>query len=145
MSADFSSVHRARPRTMALAMFTGSRPSGQLANKRLLSRRGLQLLAKGVTSGESTTDRMTLRSYMHWDGGGCPQATIARVKCSPSEHLVKTALLESAPVKPTLGRQVGERAQHQKVSGTNCQKRSRYYRASKPWRCRTGLPPCLLS
>lgn len=58
-SADFSSVCRARPRTVALAMPMGSRPSGELANKSLLSRRGLQLLAKGVTSAESTTDHMT--------------------------------------------------------------------------------------
>lgn len=95
MSADFSSVHRARPRTVALAMPMGSRPSGQLANTRLLLRSGLRLLAKGVAFADSTTDHMTLRSHMRWDRGGCPQATIARVKYSP---LVKTALLESAPV-----------------------------------------------
>jgi len=88
-SADFSSARRARPHTVALAMPMGSRPSGELANKSLLSRRGLQLLAKGVTSAESTTDHMTLCSYVNWGGGGCPQATIARVKHSPSGYLVK--------------------------------------------------------
>lgn len=57
-----------------------------------------KLLAEAVTSAESPTDHMTLCSYVPWGRGGCPQATIARVKYSPSGHPVRSALLESVPV-----------------------------------------------
>lgn len=66
----------------------GSRPSGQLASERLLLRTGLKPVAKRITSVELSTAHMTLCSYVPWGRGGCPQATIARVKYSLSEHLV---------------------------------------------------------
>lgn len=63
---------------------------------------------------------MTLCSYVPWGKGGCLQATIARIKYSPSEHLIRSALLE-VPQCPVLGKQVKEKAQDQTVSDTNNQ------------------------
>lgn len=48
-------------------------------------------MAKRVTSVGLSTDHRTLCSYVPWGRGGYPQATIARVKYSPAEHLVRSA------------------------------------------------------
>lgn len=127
---------------MALATPMGSRPCGKLANKSLLLRRGLQLLAKGVTSAESTTDHMTLCSYVHWGGGSCPQTTIARVKYRPSGYLIKTALLESAPVSCS-GKASGRELKIKRYLTPITEMVSCYYKASKLWWGRTGHIPQL--
>lgn len=72
---------------------------------------------KGVISAELFTDHTTLCSYVPWGRGGCPQDTIAGVKYSPSEHLVRGSSWQ-VPQHPALGEQVEERAQDQTVSDT---------------------------
>ncbi|CAK6448007.1 unnamed protein product [Pipistrellus nathusii] len=52
-------------------------------------------LSKGITSTELSTDHRILCSSVPWGWEGCPQATIARVKYSPSEHLIGSAFWES--------------------------------------------------
>lgn len=75
---------------------------------------------------------MTLCSYVPWGRGSYPQATTARVKHGPSDHLVRSAFWK-VPQYLALGKQVGERLKIKWYLIPIIQIVLCYYKASKLW------------
>ena len=97
---------------------------------------------KGVISVELFIDHTTLCSYVPWGRGGCPQATIAGVKYSPSEHLVRGASWKVPSILLWESRWKRELKIKRCLTPVT-QMVLHYYKASTLWWDRTGDTPLL--